>query len=72
MPRTVGRMKKTYQKLEFKKIGTLTDGTNASNILTNFKYEAFANTGNENDVSMLKFALKKCEITSSKLIHGKF
>lgn len=62
MPRTVGRMTKTYQKLEFKKIGKLTDGqdgTNASNTLTNFKHEAFANTGKENDVSMLKFALKK-------------
>jgi hypothetical protein len=39
--------------------------------LTNFKHEAFANTGKENDVNMLKFD-KNCAITSSKLIHGKF
>jgi hypothetical protein len=64
-------MTKTRQNLVFLKIGKLTYGTNASNTLTIFKHEAFANTGKENDVNMLKFD-KNCAITSSKLIHGKF
>ena len=71
--RTVELNTKDPLKIRFKKFAKLTGYTQACNSQTNFEYELHAMTRNGNESKSTENWFKKtCEITSSKLIFGRF